>query len=249
MAASPARAEPCVTTSKGATDPAAAARGVRSAETDALDCASSSDRGRRRWHRRCEQRGHRLSRRADGRSRFRCAGAALMVGSHAVLPRHVRSPRRRGLRRARPLDLHGGRPADRPDEAERLLAEIDPNPTAALVLSSAATLRGLAITPDAPIGAVGFSMGVSGRCGCQPEPSTPSARWWRSTARRTSTSRTRRRRIWPIGPSTTSSSTTMRSSSRSVSASRRAPGRVPSLSGNGSLVFETIDHRVRRRRG
>ncbi len=58
-------------------------------------------------------------------------------------------------------DLHGGRIADRPDEAERLLAEIDPNPTAALVLSSAATLRGLAITPDAPIGAIGFSMGAS----------------------------------------------------------------------------------------
>ncbi len=58
-------------------------------------------------------------------------------------------------------DLHGGRTADRPDEAEALLAEIDPNPTAALVLSSAATLRGLAITPDAPIGVVGFSMGAS----------------------------------------------------------------------------------------
>ncbi|HMK10913.1 MAG TPA: dienelactone hydrolase family protein [Acidimicrobiales bacterium] len=58
-------------------------------------------------------------------------------------------------------DLHGGRTADRPDEAEALLAEIDPNPTAALVLSSAATLRGLAITPDHPIGVVGFSMGAS----------------------------------------------------------------------------------------
>jgi len=58
-------------------------------------------------------------------------------------------------------DLHGGRTADKPDEAEALLAAIDPNPTAALVLSSAATLRGLAITPDAPIGVVGFSMGAS----------------------------------------------------------------------------------------
>ena len=58
-------------------------------------------------------------------------------------------------------DLHGGRTADRPDEAEALLAAIDPNPTAALVLSSAATLRGLAVTPDAPIGVVGFSMGAS----------------------------------------------------------------------------------------
>jgi carboxymethylenebutenolidase len=58
-------------------------------------------------------------------------------------------------------DLHGGRTADKPDEAEALLAAIDPNPAAALVLSSAATLRGLAITPDAPIGVVGFSMGAS----------------------------------------------------------------------------------------
>ena len=58
-------------------------------------------------------------------------------------------------------DLHGGRTADLPDEAERLLAEIDPNPTAALVLSSAATLRSLPVTPDGPIGVLGFSMGAS----------------------------------------------------------------------------------------
>ncbi len=59
-------------------------------------------------------------------------------------------------------DLHGGdRTADTPDEAEALLASTDPNRTADLVLSSAATLRALDLTPDRPIGVVGFSMGGS----------------------------------------------------------------------------------------
>ncbi len=59
-------------------------------------------------------------------------------------------------------DLHGdGRTADTPDEAEALLASTDPNRTADLVLSSAATLRAVEITPDGPIGVVGFSMGAS----------------------------------------------------------------------------------------
>ena len=58
-------------------------------------------------------------------------------------------------------DLHGGRTADTPDEAEALLASMNPNRAADLVLSSAATLRDLPITPDAPIGALGFSMGAS----------------------------------------------------------------------------------------
>ena len=58
-------------------------------------------------------------------------------------------------------DLFGGRTADRPDEAEALLAVSDPNIGAQLVLASASTLRGLPITPDAPIGVVGFSMGAS----------------------------------------------------------------------------------------
>ena len=56
-------------------------------------------------------------------------------------------------------DLHEGRTADRPDEAEQLLAESDPNKGAALVLASAGTLRSIA--GDAPIGVVGFSMGAS----------------------------------------------------------------------------------------
>jgi carboxymethylenebutenolidase len=56
-------------------------------------------------------------------------------------------------------DLHGGRTADRPDEAERLLREHDPNQGAALVLASAGTLQH--ISGDRPIGVIGFSMGAS----------------------------------------------------------------------------------------
>ena len=59
-------------------------------------------------------------------------------------------------------DLHGeNRTADRPDEAEALLASTDPNITANLVLSGTATLRSLPVTPDGPIGMLGFSMGAS----------------------------------------------------------------------------------------
>jgi carboxymethylenebutenolidase len=59
-------------------------------------------------------------------------------------------------------DLYGdGRSADTPDEAEALLASVDPNLVAKLVLASAQTLRNLPITPDGPIGVVGFSMGGS----------------------------------------------------------------------------------------
>jgi carboxymethylenebutenolidase len=59
-------------------------------------------------------------------------------------------------------DLHGdGRTADTPDEAEALLASTDPNRTADLVLSTAATLRDMPLTVDTPIGVLGFSMGGS----------------------------------------------------------------------------------------
>jgi carboxymethylenebutenolidase len=59
-------------------------------------------------------------------------------------------------------DLYGdGRSADTPDEAEALLASVDPNLVAKLVLASAQTLRNLPITPDGPIGVIGFSMGGS----------------------------------------------------------------------------------------
>lgn len=58
-------------------------------------------------------------------------------------------------------DLNLGRQAHTPDDAEALLASMDPNRVADLVLSSAATLRSLPITTDDPIGVVGFSMGAS----------------------------------------------------------------------------------------
>ena len=58
-------------------------------------------------------------------------------------------------------DLNEGRIPVTAAEAEADLAAIDPNTVADLVISSAATLRELAITPDEPIGVVGFSMGAS----------------------------------------------------------------------------------------
>jgi carboxymethylenebutenolidase len=58
-------------------------------------------------------------------------------------------------------DLHGGATADRPDEAERLLAEADVDAVAGLLISSAHTLRALARDPDEAIAVVGFSMGAS----------------------------------------------------------------------------------------
>jgi carboxymethylenebutenolidase len=57
-------------------------------------------------------------------------------------------------------DLHGGVTASTPDEAEAVLAGTDPNEGAALVLSSAHTLRAHA-AGDGPIGVIGFSMGAS----------------------------------------------------------------------------------------
>ncbi len=60
------------------------------------------------------------------------------------------------------LDLHGdARTADRPDEAEALLASTDPNVTANLVMAGVATLRSFPATPEGPIGILGFSMGAS----------------------------------------------------------------------------------------
>ena len=58
-------------------------------------------------------------------------------------------------------DLTGGRLPASADEAQRLLDESDPNEGVALVTASAARLRSLRITPDGPIGVVGFSMGAS----------------------------------------------------------------------------------------
>ena len=58
-------------------------------------------------------------------------------------------------------DLHLGRTADTPDAAEALLADMDPNVVADLVVSSASVLAGLPVTLDRPIGVLGFSMGAS----------------------------------------------------------------------------------------
>ena len=58
-------------------------------------------------------------------------------------------------------DLCGGVvPADA-DEAQRLLADSDPNETADLVLKSLAALRALSEDPDRPAAVVGYSMGAS----------------------------------------------------------------------------------------
>lgn len=58
-------------------------------------------------------------------------------------------------------DLFAGATADTPDEARALLAEADASAMVELVRSSVAVLRGLPITPDWPVGVVGFSMGAS----------------------------------------------------------------------------------------
>jgi carboxymethylenebutenolidase len=58
-------------------------------------------------------------------------------------------------------DLHLGHRAATESEARALLASMDPNVVADLVVSSAATLQGMPATAGAPIGVVGFSMGAS----------------------------------------------------------------------------------------
>lgn len=58
-------------------------------------------------------------------------------------------------------DLLGGQVADTIDDAERQLAGADPDGLAHLTRSSLWTLREMPMTPDAPVGVVGFSMGAS----------------------------------------------------------------------------------------
>lgn len=58
-------------------------------------------------------------------------------------------------------DLFGGETAETPDEARALLATADVSDMVGLVRSSVEVLRGLPITPDGPVGLVGFSMGAS----------------------------------------------------------------------------------------
>ncbi len=56
--------------------------------------------------------------------------------------------------------LAGGMPGDA-ETASRLLANSDPNLTAALVLDSIAALRAQSASPEDPVAVVGFSMGAS----------------------------------------------------------------------------------------
>ena len=58
-------------------------------------------------------------------------------------------------------DLMAGERPSTADEAQAALAAADVNRTAALVLSSARTLRTATADPRAPIGVIGFSMGAS----------------------------------------------------------------------------------------
>lgn len=58
-------------------------------------------------------------------------------------------------------DLLEGQVADTIEDAERQLAGADPDGLAHLTRSSLWTLRELPITPDAPVGVIGFSMGAS----------------------------------------------------------------------------------------
>lgn len=58
-------------------------------------------------------------------------------------------------------DLFGGLTADRPDQAQELLATMSMDEVVASVLSTSAALRDLPITLDRPIGVVGLSMGGS----------------------------------------------------------------------------------------
>lgn len=58
-------------------------------------------------------------------------------------------------------DLFDGGTAASVDEAQELLARADPNELAHLTRSSLQALRSIDITPDGPIGVVGFSMGAS----------------------------------------------------------------------------------------
>jgi carboxymethylenebutenolidase len=58
-------------------------------------------------------------------------------------------------------DLFGGRTTDDPDDARKMLAEADMEAMVRLVRASAYELHRRPETPDAPVGALGFSMGAS----------------------------------------------------------------------------------------
>lgn len=58
-------------------------------------------------------------------------------------------------------DLFGGETADRPDQAQELLARIDVDEVVSAVLSTSSALRDLPATVDRPVGVIGMSMGAS----------------------------------------------------------------------------------------
>lgn len=58
-------------------------------------------------------------------------------------------------------DLLGGRIATTIDDAEQQLTSADADELAHLTRSSLSTLREMPLTPDAPVGVIGFSMGAS----------------------------------------------------------------------------------------
>lgn len=58
-------------------------------------------------------------------------------------------------------DLFAGETADTPDEAKALLDATDATAMVGLVRSSVEVLRELSITPEGPVGVLGFSMGAS----------------------------------------------------------------------------------------
>jgi len=58
-------------------------------------------------------------------------------------------------------DLLEGRLPETSAEAEVELADVDPNATAALLLSSVVTLRSQTDDPDGPVAVLGYSMGAS----------------------------------------------------------------------------------------
>jgi carboxymethylenebutenolidase len=58
-------------------------------------------------------------------------------------------------------DLLDGRRPETAAEAELELAEVDPNESAALILSSIVALRSQTDDPDGPVAVLGFSMGAS----------------------------------------------------------------------------------------
>jgi carboxymethylenebutenolidase len=58
-------------------------------------------------------------------------------------------------------DLYGGDRAMEVADAKQLLADVDADTLAHVTRSSLATLRTLEVTPEGPVGIVGFSMGAS----------------------------------------------------------------------------------------